>query len=488
MNLRTPHSAEGDRPPAYPCRPVSAESPPSATLALPSPRPTSASRERLFRVLLWLALPVLAENTLNILVGLTDAYLANHLADDIRVDATAAVGTVTYLMWFLGLFATAIGTGATAIIARATGARHRGRAHAAAGQALLLAACAGVVLGVLFFAFATPVANAAGLSERPANLASLYLRMFAPCVPAMLLLMVANACLRGAGDTRTPAAAMILVNLLNIALSVTLTYGYLGFPELGFKGIVLGTTLAYAVGAVVQLALLLSGRGRLHVRLPRLRFHPVEMARLLRVGLPAGAEQCLNWGVNFFLVHVVNQLGPVSSAAHFNTIRIESLSYTTGFAVGIATSTMVGQSLGMRDIERARRSVRYGMLLGAGSMALLGLTFVLLSGGYAAVMSADAEVTRLTAECLFIAGFVQFGFGAYIIFAAALRGAGDTRGAMMVNLVSICGFRLLGVWLVGVYFRLDLGAVWMVLSAELMLRGLFMYARYASGKWTLVRV
>ncbi|MFN4242751.1 MAG: MATE family efflux transporter [Tepidisphaerales bacterium] len=467
---------------------MSAESPPSATLTLPTPRPASAPRERLFRALLLLALPVLAENTLNILVGLTDAYLANHLPEDIRVDATAAVGTVTYLMWFLGLFATAIGTGATAIIARATGARHRGRAHAAAGQALLLAAVAGVLLGMVFFSLAYPIAHVAGLSERPASLAAQYLRIFAPCVPAMLLLMVANACLRGAGDTRTPAAAMILVNLLNIALSVTLTYGYLGLPALGFRGIVLGTTLAYAVGAVLQLTVLLSGWGRLHVRLPRLRFHPPEMGRLLRVGLPAGAEQCLNWGVNFFLVHVVNQLGPVSSAAHFNTIRIESLSYTTGFAVGIATSTMVGQSLGMRDVGRARRSVRYGLMLGAGTMAFLGLTFVLLSGGYAAAMSADPAVTQLTSECLFIAGFVQFGFGAYIIFAAALRGAGDTRGAMMVNLLSICGFRLVGVWLVGVYFKLDLAAVWIVLSAELMLRGLFMYARYASGKWETVRV
>lgn len=395
---------------------------------------------------------------------------------------------MTYLLWFIGLFATAIGTGATAIIARATGARHRGRAHAAAGQSVLLAAVVGVAMGLLFFLGAGWIASAAGLAERPAQLAADYLRLFAVSVPAMLLLFVANACLRGAGDTKSPAVAMILVNLLNIVLSVTLTYGYLGMPTLGFRGIVLGTAIAYGLGAILQTGVLLSGRAALHIRLPRLRFHAVEMGRLLRIGLPAGGEQCLNWGVNFFLVHVVNQLGPLSSAAHFNTIRIESLSYTTGFAVGIATSTMVGQSLGMKNVERARRVARYGLYLGAGAMALMGLTFVIASGAYAAAMSADPSVTLLTAECLFIAGFVQWGFGAYIIYAAALRGAGDTKGAMMVNLISIVGFRLVGVWLVGVYFGLDLGAIWMVLSAELTLRGLFMYARYSSGKWETIRV
>lgn len=138
---------------------------------------------------------------------------------------------------------------------------------------------------------------------------------------------------------------------------------------------------------------------------------------------------------------------------------------------------MVGQSLGMKDVDRARRVARYGLYLGAGSMAVLGLTFILASTVYANAMSADLAVAALTAECLFIAGFVQWGFGAYIIFAAALRGAGDTRGAMLVNLVSV-----------GVHLRLGLEAIWIVLSAELTLRGMLMYARYATGKWKTVRV
>src|ERR687897_797165 len=105
---------------------------PTAPTPLPAPAEDAgaplASRGTLVRALLALAAPVLAEHALHILVGLTDTYLANHLERS-KAEATAAVGTVGYIFWFIGLFAGAVGTGSTAIIAREVGARHRRRAN-----------------------------------------------------------------------------------------------------------------------------------------------------------------------------------------------------------------------------------------------------------------------------------------------------------------------------------------------------------------------
>jgi putative MATE family efflux protein len=445
-------------------------------------------RERLFRALLVLALPVLAENALNLVVQLNDTYLANHLDPGIRVDATAAMGTVVYLMWFIGLFAGAVGAGATAIIARATGARHLTRAHAACGQAILLAAVLGACLVAIFYFGAPFIAHISGLADRPARYATDFLRLFAIFTPAMLLLMVANACLRGAGDTRTPLLAMIVVNVVNVALTWSFVHGLFFFPQLGFNGIALGTGIAYCVGAAMQITVLIHGIGKLRLRLHRLRLHTREMARVLRIGLPAAVEQSLMWGANFYLVYVVNKIGPVASAAHLNAVRLESLSFTTGFAVGIATATMVGQSLGMRDIARARKVAHYGMLLGGGVMTTLGLLFIFLAQPLAQWMSADAAVIDLTAQCLFIAGFIQIGFAAYIVFASALRGAGDTRGAMYVNLFSVVGIRLGGVAFFGQYLGVGLAAIWIVLCTELMIRGALMYARFLQGRWMVAKV
>ena len=114
------------------------------------------SNRALLRELLYLALPVLAEQMLHMGVGLTDTWLANHVvrlpggASSSMIDAAraqmaaaaAAVGTVSYFLWFIGLITGAIGTGSMAIIARATGARHRSLANGICGQSVSAAQAA----------------------------------------------------------------------------------------------------------------------------------------------------------------------------------------------------------------------------------------------------------------------------------------------------------------------------------------------------------
>ena len=109
--------------------------------------PREQSTASLLRQLGWLALPVLAEHLLHMFVGLNDTYLANHLSTDAAA-ATAAVGTISYIIWFVGLIVGAVGTGSTAIIARATGARHRSLANSVCGQSMSASIILGVATGV----------------------------------------------------------------------------------------------------------------------------------------------------------------------------------------------------------------------------------------------------------------------------------------------------------------------------------------------------
>ena len=116
---------------------------------------------------------------LHILVGLTDTYLANHLEPN-KAEATAAVGTVGYIFWFIGLFAGAIGTGSTAIIAREVGARHRRRANSVCGQSMLFAAMLGVALAIFLWLCGRTGHHVHGLQGTPRDFALDYLRLLAP--------------------------------------------------------------------------------------------------------------------------------------------------------------------------------------------------------------------------------------------------------------------------------------------------------------------
>lgn len=474
----------------------------AAVLSLPTERELDLEGNwRLLRVMLWLALPVLAEHVLHIGVGITDTYIANHLirtaglsgqeldaARAANAAATAAVGTIGYVTWFIGLITGALGTGATALIARAVGARHRSLANGVCGQSITASIVAGAVLGAGMFVFADPLVRLAQLQAEAHDYAVAYLRLLSLAMPMTTLMFTAAACLRGAGDTVTPAIAMIVVDVFNIFFSFALTFGLWGFPKLGFHGIAAGTVIGYVGGGGLLFAALVLGRGGIRLYLHRMRPHWLTLKRVLRIGIPSGLEGLLQWLANFGALVVINSLNNVTAAAHINAIRIESFSYMSGFAFATAASTMVGQSLGMGAPRRAVRSAYLAFLAGGGLMTCVGLVFIFFGHWASDLMSNDPQVVRLTATCLFITGFIQCPFAAGMIFGGALRGAGDTLGVMLLNLASLLGIRLVGVVIVGRFLGLGLPAVWVVLCTDLLIRGVLMWGRFTKGKWKSLRV
>jgi putative MATE family efflux protein len=390
----------------------------------------------------------------------------------------------------MGLIAGALGTGSTAIIARATGARHRSLANSICGQSVGLAIVVGAIGGVLVFIFAGSIAGAMGLGGEAESLARMFLRTVSVAIPFMLVLMVANACLRGAGDTVSPALAMVVVDVVNIGCCFALTFGWFGLPQMGFAGIALGATIGYIAGGVMQLTVLLVGRGGVRLFIHRMTPHWHNMRRLLRIGLPNAGESGVMWIVNIILIKIINGMdaSAASGAAHAIAVRVEAFSYLGGFAIAIAATTIVGQSLGMKDPRRAEKAAWLAYVLGGSLMTFGGLLFVLFGGAFARLMSADAAVINHVTWCLFYAGFGQAGFAAAIIFGGALRGAGDTLSVMLINMISLIGVRLVGVLVMTQIFHASLSAIWILLSADLFIRGLAMFVRFRHGGWKLVKV
>ena len=476
---------------------------PSIDVAPPaSPASPAGSRRTLLASLLALSAPILAEHALHIVVGLTDTYLANHLvttagltgaaAEAARVTnaaSAAAVGSVTYLLWLVGLLTGAVGTGSTALIARSTGGGDRGTAGRALGQSVLLAVVAGVAVAGTVYLLRRPMSGLFDLqTDQARQFLVSYLKLLSLGVPFAAVMFIANSCLRGAGDTLSPAVAMIVVDVVNVVLSFGLCYGLWGMPEMGFDGIAVGTLVAYVAGGLLQLGVLAWGRGGVRLRWAAMRPDVEIVRRVLRVGVPSGAEGAIYWGVNFGVLRLVNEMGNVSAAAHVNTIRLESFSYMTGFAVATAAATMVGQSLGAGDAARARRSGLLAFAVGGGFMGLLGLCFIAFSGPIAGIIGGGPAIDALSARCLFTTGFCQLGFAASLVFGGVLRGAGDTLPVMAVNLASAVGLRLVGAYVVVKGFDGGLGAVWVVLASELMVRGMLMLGLFLRGRWVHVRV
>ena len=118
---------------------------------------------------------------------------------------------------------------------------HRRLANGICGQAMSAAIIVGVIIWAVMCFFANPLSLMTGLTGQGREFAVEYFRMLSFALPFLTVMFIANTCLRGAGDTLTPAVTFIVVDILNVVFSFGLTYGLWGMPKWGFEGIAAGT-------------------------------------------------------------------------------------------------------------------------------------------------------------------------------------------------------------------------------------------------------
>lgn len=440
------------------------------------------------RQVMVLALWPLLEQVLNFMVGTVDLVLAARL-ERVGEAAAAALGVGGYIGWLMGLLHMAVGVGGAALVARAVGGRHRRLANAALGQAVLLALGAGAVLGVLVFAGAPAIGALAGVEDEALRLCVVYLRIIAVAAPLSALLFVGGACLRGSGDTLTPFWVMVIVNIANVSSSVI--FVSLGW---GVAGIALGTLLAWSLGAGLIVAMLFRGSSDMRLRWMRLRPHWHTARRIVRVGVPNLIESSGMWIGNFAILMIVGRLPAWDLApehiigVHMIAIRLESVSFLMGAAIGTAAATLAGQYLGAGQPQRAKQAVGLCWALAAGLMVMMGLAFIFAPQLLTSIISDKPLHLEHVPPVLRLAGFIQLFFATYIVLSHALRGAGDTTTAMKLTYATTFLVRLPLAYIIAIPLGLGFYGIWLGLCGELVVRGLLFAARYLHGGWTRVEV
>ncbi len=320
-----------------------------------------------------LAAPVMAEQLLNMLMGFSDKWLTGHFLPGDKF--LAAVTLVAYFLGFLpGLFA-AVSISATAMVARFIGAGDVAGAKRVANQALVLGAMLTLIVLVLGLLIGQRLIAVMGLQGEAAELTTRYLTIALPALPAIMVGQVGIAILRGAGDMMTGLVAMICENVVNIVVAIALVRGLGPIPRLGWDGLAYAAVAGYFTTAVIVSVRLLIGRYGLRIDWRQMRPDFALIRRLLRIGVPGGADVLAIVGCQFWFLSIINRLGNVAAGAHGVAITIESLAYLPGSAFGVAATTVVGQCLGARDDHRAVQSVRIATLACCGLMTAIAVCF-----------------------------------------------------------------------------------------------------------------
>lgn len=270
--------------------------------------------------------------------------------------------------------------------------------------------------------------------------------------------------------------ALVSANLVNAFGDWVLIYGHLGFRAMGISGSGWSTCIAriYML-LVLAITLVVMESKRRIPTFPKsgntLKIDFSRIRALLTLGAPAAGQILLEIGAFAAATALSARLGPVQLSGHEIALNCAAFTFMVPLGISSAAAVRVGQQLGRRDPEGARRAGWSAIILGVGFMGCAGVAFVSVPRIIARAFSPDPVVIHVGATLLLVAAAFQLFDGLQVVTTGALRGAGDTKTPMLANGIAY--------WLIGLplgyflCFRLHWGAisVWTGLCVGLMIIG-----------------
>ena len=171
--------------------------------------------------------------------------------------------------------------------------------------------------------------------------------------------------------------------------------------------------------------------------------------RMLKLGLPIGGQMFLEFAVFGLIALLMGWLGTVPMAGHQVAINLASLTFMVPLGVAGATAVLVGNAVGRTDVAAAGRAARTALASGAVFMCSTALVFLTVPRGLARLYTGDPRVLSVAVALIPIAGVFQVFDGLQAVGAGVLRGLGDTRAPMVIN--------VLGFWVIGLPVSIVLG-------------------------------
>ncbi len=287
----------------------------------------------------------------------------------------------------------------------------------------------------------------------------------------------------------------VAATILNLVLDYMLIFGYGIFPELGIRGAALATVASGIFSVIVYLILMATPEHNRDFKSIRgWRFDPELFRRLVRFGLPSGVQFFFDMAAFTMFVLLVGRLGVVALAATSITFNINGLAFMPMIGLGIATSVLVGQYLGRGEPDLAERSTYSAFGFAACYMLLVAAIYLLLPQLFLAPFEARAsgdnfaEVSSLVRTLIKVVAIYALFDAMNIIFASAIKGAGDTAFVMRMILIMSISVLVLPCYLAVNVFNSGILICWFFAALHISLLGLVFYLRFRGGKWKHMRV
>lgn len=384
--------------------------------------------------LILFALPLLIGNLFQQLYNTVDSIVVGNF---VSKTALAAVGSTDNIINTIIGFFSGLATGAGVVISHSFGSGDKKALHRAVHTTIMLTfvlsiffTIAGLLLAPLFLKLmATP--------EDVLPEASAYLKIYFAGVSGLMIYNMGSGILRAVGDSRRPLYILIVCAVTNIVLDLVFVV-YLGA---GVEGVAYATIISQWISAILVLVILTKEQSDYRLVWKDLRIDKRTTLSILRIGFPAGLQMAITSFSNVFVQSYINQFGSSCMAGWTTYGKLDKFCLLPIQSLGLSITTFVGQNLGAKKMERARKGTAYAVILSIGAALILMMPVMAAAPMLATLFTNDPEVIAYGVWFirLMMPFYVAISFNQ--ILGNALRGAGNSVVPMILMMSSFIVFR-----------------------------------------------
>ena len=430
--------------------------------------------------ILKISLPAAFNSLLDMLQVITDLIMVGTLS----AFAVAAVGVGLQSLMLVFAILTLFQVGTNALISRFKGAGKMNQASLALSTLLQFASLVSFVVLPLWYFGSAGIYGWYDASVEVRVLGTSYVQILTLMMPFIFMKLVFITALNATGDTKTPLYVKLVSIVLNVGLNYLLIFGHYGFPALGVEGAAIATVVVNMLELLLYMTLYVRGKTPFK---PMVRFSKNIFFRALKVGLPASFERTLTMGSFTFFTATIASYGTEVLAGYQIGLRVEGLAFMPGIGFTIAAMALMGQGLGAKKPEQSHEDVLLVMKYAIGLMFFLSLFMIFTPEMIVVLFTNDVETIKEASLYLKIVGISQIPLAISFVLSGALRGAGDSKRTLKINLISLWFVRILPAFFLSWWLD-NIMVVYFAMISDTFVKAVWLWVTFNKGEWMKIKV
>ncbi len=431
--------------------------------------------------------PAVAGLSSQMVVSVVDTAMVGRLQNTTVV--LAAMGLGVLATWAVTSVFSSLATGTHVLTARRAGEQDETGAGNTLNNALVLSLILGLLFGFPGFYFSHSILSFFSSDPAVADAGTGYMQWRFVGLLFFLFVVSYRGFFNGIGHTKVFMYSAILINVSNIILNYVFIFGAFGVTGMGLTGAGCSSAVSNVIGCLFFFVVTLLPR----YRIPYKYFKHIGIDRgvlwqIVRISTPVSFQNILILLGFLVFVSITGRIGTSEQAASQVVITALFMSFLPCFGFGMGVQTLVGQSLGNAHYVLAKRYGLEAARLATYFTLLLGAIFILLPDYVILLITTNAEITVVARPILQIAGAAQIFYAGGIVLAHALQAAGATFYVMMVEVLTHWVIFLPTCYLLGITLGGGIVGAWMALPLYIMAYTALIYAKYAKGRWLLMKL